>query len=316
LKKTKRNIYFIESIIKCMNRRLTKMRRRQSKLKSIFLVTGSILISPVVASGVVKGVSELGSVAALFSEITIGTDAGEKDDRRQPMVSHGFGWNDEYKKEPVLKGDKNLVPYPEITDVRSGNVIMQTFGEYSGNEYFDLEKCGQVRNCTDESTNVLLAQSRLEPEFSVKLNSTPQVLIMHTHTTESFEPFEREYYDASFSYRTSDESMNVVAIGEEMKVQIESCGISVIHDTTIHDYPSYNGSYERSAETVKKILSEMLSIFLYLNLNYTDYGEKGYRAKNSPISSQGELDALLESTISDPSDMDGLHCKYSLGASL
>jgi len=243
------------------------MRRRQSKLKSIFLVTGSILISPVVASGVVKGVSELGSVAALFSEITIGTDAGEKDDRRQPMVSHGFGWNDEYKKEPVLKGDKNLVPYPEITDVRSGNVIMQTFGEYSGNEYFDLEKCGQVRNCTDESTNVLLAQSRLEPEFSVKLNSTPQVLIMHTHTTESFEPFEREYYDASFSYRTSDESMNVVAIGEEMKVQIESCGISVIHDTTIHDYPSYNGSYERSAETVKKILSENPDIKVVLDIH-------------------------------------------------
>jgi stage II sporulation protein P len=230
-------------------------------------VTGSILISPVVAAGVVKGVSGLNSVAAIFSEITIGSDEGAKDDRRQPMVSHGFGWSDGMSDAPVLSGDKDLVPYPEITDVHSGNVIMQTFGEYTGREYFDLEKCGQVRNCTEESSNVLLAQSRLKPEFSIKLNSTPQVLIMHTHTTESFEPYERDYYDASFSYRTSDESMNVVAVGEEMRVQIESYGISVIHDTTIHDYPSYNGSYERSAETVRKILEENPDIKVVLDIH-------------------------------------------------
>ena len=166
-----------------------------------------------------------------------------------------------------LKENGEIIPYPQITDVHSGNVIMQTFDRYSGSQYFDLDKCGQVRNCTDESFNVLIAQSRMKPEFTIKLNSTPQVLIMHTHTTESFEPFEREYYDASFSYRTSDENMNVTAIGEEMKVQIENFGIKVIHDTTIHDYPSYQGSYERSAETVRKILSENPDIKVVLDIH-------------------------------------------------
>ena len=90
---------------------------------------------------------------------------------------------------------------------------------------------------------------------------------MHTHTTESFEPFEREFYDSSFSYRTSDEEMNVTAVGDAMKKEIEKYGINVIHDKTIHDYPSYTGSYDRSSETVKKILRENTEIKVVLDIH-------------------------------------------------
>ena len=34
----------------------------------------------------------------------------------------------------------------------------------------------------------------------------------------------------------------------------------MIHDTTQHDYPSYNGSYERSADTIRKWLEQYPSI--------------------------------------------------------
>ena len=243
------------------------MKRKKDKIKTIVYITVGILLSPAVAAGMVKGITGFNSAAEVLSEIRIGTDSGVSDDIKIPMVSHGFGWNEEYISDIDLKENGEIIPYPQITDVHSGNVIMQTFDRYSGSQYFDLDKCGQVRNCTDESFNVLIAQSRMKPEFTIKLNSTPQVLIMHTHTTESFEPFEREYYDASFSYRTSDENMNVTAIGEKMKVQIENFGIKVIHDTTIHDYPSYQGSYERSAETVRKILSENPDIKVVLDIH-------------------------------------------------
>ena len=93
------------------------------------------------------------------------------------------------------------------------------------------------------------------PEFTIELNDEPQVLIMHTHTTESFEPFERDFFDSSFNYRTTDPSKNVVMIGDKITQQLENAGIGVIHDTTIHDYPSYNGSYDRSAETVTRKIS-------------------------------------------------------------
>ncbi|MDR2931597.1 MAG: stage II sporulation protein P, partial [Oscillospiraceae bacterium] len=38
-------------------------------------------------------------------------------------------------------------------------------------------------------------------------------------------------------------------------------------DTTQHDYPSYNGSYERSAETIKAYLEEFPSIKVVLDLH-------------------------------------------------
>ncbi len=232
-------------------------------------MTIGILLSPAVASGVVKGVNGIEAAADILSEIKVGDSKTLKIEKYDThMLSYGFGWNEETEeKVSSLNKDSGEVPYPELTDVRSGNVIRETYGIYSGKQYFDLDNCGQVRNCTSEMTNLLLAQSRLRPEFVIKLNSEPQVLIMHTHTTESFEPFERDYYDNSFSYRTTDESMNVVAIGERMKNEIEKYGISVLHDKTIHDYPSYNGSYDRSAETVKAILKENPGIKVVLDIH-------------------------------------------------
>lgn len=242
-------------------------KRSRSNHKNILIMIAGILISPVAATGMIKGVTELEAAASILSEITTGKNV-KSECEFVPMVSHGLGWNDEISiKNFIFDNDTGPVPYPEITDVHSGHVISETWGPYYGEQYFDLDIAGQVRNCTDESMNVLISQSRMNPEFTIKLNSTPQVLIMHTHTTESFEPFEREYYDANFSYRSSDENMNVVAIGEEMRVQIEKYGISVIHDTTIHDYPSYNGSYERSAVTVKKILEENPDIKVVLDIH-------------------------------------------------
>lgn len=249
-----------------------KRRKRTSKLKSIGIITAGIIISPAVAAGVIKGMTGLHSAAEFLSDVTIGegTDVqeGNMENMTGIMLSNGFGWMaDQSFFNTVNLKSGGPIPYPAQTDRKSGKVIQEMYGKYYGNQYFDLDNYGQVRNCTDVSASVLLAQSRLKPEFTIKLNSTPQVLIMHTHTTESFEPCEREYYDDSFSYRTSDENMNVVAVGEEIRLELEKYGISVIHDTTVHDYPSYNGSYERSAQTVKDIISKNPDIKVVLDIH-------------------------------------------------
>ena len=49
--------------------------------------------------------------------------------------------------------------------------------------------------------------------------------------------------------------------------QLEQAGIAVIHDTTQHDYPSYNGSYERSAETIRQWLEQYPSIKVVLDVH-------------------------------------------------
>ncbi len=166
-----------------------------------------------------------------------------------------------------VSADPGAKPYPEEWNEGSGQVTAETFERYTGDKYIGLEKGGQVKNETSVLNSALIEESHLKPEFTISKDGTPQVLIMHTHTTESFEPYERDIFDSSFNYRTTDPSKNVVMIGDKITEELEDAGFGVIHDTTIHDFPSYNGSYERSAETVKKILRENPTIKIVLDIH-------------------------------------------------
>ncbi len=187
-------------------------------------------------------------------------------------VSHGFGAQAESAavelpteaREPADPGPK---PYPETWDLSGGTITQVTYGAYTGTRYFDLAAAGQVLNKSTLANETLLAESRLLPAFDIAVNSEPQVLIMHTHTTETFEPYERENFDGTFNYRTTDNSKNMVMVGDAIAAQLNAAGIAVIHDTTIHDYPSYTGSYDRSRETVQRVLAEHPSIKVVLDIH-------------------------------------------------
>jgi len=168
--------------------------------------------------------------------------------------------------------DPGVKPYPEQWNL-TGSVQQVTYGTYSGTQYFSLKQAGQVQNKTSLSNQELYEESQLLPEFRIQKNSSPQVLIMHTHTTESFEPYERSGFDANFNYRTTDNSKNVVMVGNAIAKQLESAGIGVIHDTTVHDYPSYTGAYERSAETVKSLLVRYPDIKVVLDIHRDAIGD-------------------------------------------
>ncbi len=193
------------------------------------------------------------------------------------IISNGLGWNYSLNDTSDFnffdeKFNKNAgeKPYPNLDTLtnHSGEVVQTIFNNYSGNQYVTLSSGALVKNVTSISNNVLANESKNLPDFTIDLNSNePQVLIMHTHTTESFEPFERTYYDNSFSYRTTDNSKNVVMIGDAITNELQNLGINTIHSTTVHDYPSYTGSYERSAVTVQNILNEYPSIKVVLDIH-------------------------------------------------
>lgn len=163
--------------------------------------------------------------------------------------------------------DAGPKPYPESIESRDGNIAFVQYGKYNGDEFLYLDGAGQVKNVTYLSNDVLLEESRKKPEFTIETNGEPQILIMHTHTTESFEPYERDFFDASFSSRTTDERMNVVSVGNAIQKELEAAGIGVIHDTEMYDYPSYNGSYDRSRISVQRILDENPSIKIVLDIH-------------------------------------------------
>ncbi|MBQ7099737.1 MAG: stage II sporulation protein P [Oscillospiraceae bacterium] len=92
----------------------------------------------------------------------------------------------------------------------------------------------------------------------------PRVLILHSHTTESFTGGD---YAETSPYRTLDPAHNMLALGAEVAAILEEAGIGVIHDTAFHDYPSYNGSYTHAAQSTRAILEEYPSIQLILDLH-------------------------------------------------
>lgn len=175
--------------------------------------------------------------------------------------------DDEERYVPEESEDPGPRPYPESLENHDGIITSITYGHMNGENYIDLDPAGQVRNVTNIPNEDISKESRLLPEFTIEKNGEPQVLIMHTHATESYEPYERDFYDASFSSRTTDKSMNMAAVGDAITKELESAGIGVIHDTTLHDYPSYNGSYDLSRETVQKYLDEYPSIKIVLDVH-------------------------------------------------
>ena len=87
----------------------------------------------------------------------------------------------------------------------------------------------------------------------------PRVLIVHTHTTESYRDTE--------DHHSLDEAENMLSIGDEVARVLELGGIEVIHDRTIHDYPSYSGAYAAARDTIKGYLEAYPTIQLVLDLH-------------------------------------------------
>jgi len=120
----------------------------------------------------------------------------------------------------------------------------------------------------------------------------PQVLIYHTHTTESYEPWDSAIYDKRHTWRSTDEDENMVAVGEALREALEAAGLTVLHDKTLHDYPSYSGSYERSAETVSAILAENPSIRFCIDV-HRDAVQQGSTLLKPVTEQEGEKCAQL-----------------------
>lgn len=99
----------------------------------------------------------------------------------------------------------------------------------------------------------------------------PTVLIVHTHATECY----TGPYSTDGSYHTGDDDYNMVSIGDEVAKILEAGGISVIHDRSHHDEPSYNNSYVSARAAIEDYLEQYPSIQLVLDLHRDASGGDG-----------------------------------------
>ena len=158
------------------------------------------------------------------------------------------------------------VSVPAVADENKAELVHKTYTVSPSNIYIPLEN-GYIKNCTSISKADIETQVKNPPYFTIEDTDEPQVLIMHTHTTESYVPFTGDYYDKTMSFRSTDNSQNMAVVGDRIASELEAAGIGVIHDATQHDYPSYNGAYDRSQKTVEQYLAEYPSIKIVLDVH-------------------------------------------------
>ncbi len=276
---------------------MTRFKRR--KIAGIMRVC--ILVAVPFGAALLSGqIPEIRRTFAKLENIRIGKELHEENFSEQPIygkksgesvlsadmiLSEGYGVNEEtYEagKEIHLLSPLEMVsenpgekPYPTEWTV-GGDIIRNTYEKFSGDSFFDLDKGGQVNNKTSIPNDTLYDESFCLPNYKVEDTDEPLVLLYHTHTTESFEPCVRDNYDAEFNYRTTDETKNMVMVGDAIEAELKAKGIGVIHVRTIHDYPSYNGSYERSRESIVPILEEYPSIKVVLDIHRDAISGEGF----------------------------------------
>lgn len=94
---------------------------------------------------------------------------------------------------------------------------------------------------------------------SLKLNSHTSFLIYHTHATESYTIENQEIEN----YRTTNSEYNMISIGKALVKELEKRNFSSLHDTILHDYPNYNGSYAHSLDTLIKYMKSKSFDFIF-----------------------------------------------------
>ena len=95
----------------------------------------------------------------------------------------------------------------------------------------------------------------------------PQILIIHTHSSEAYTQAGLDRYEPSDTNRTENTEFNIVRIGDELTEIFQQAGLNVIHDRGIYDYPSYTGSYTRSGQAIEQYLRDYPSIQMVIDIH-------------------------------------------------
>ncbi len=121
---------------------------------------------------------------------------------------------------------------------------------------------------SNETSYQIDVKDLLEAPVSIQMDGEgPKVLVIHTHATETYAPEGATVYDTEGNDRTEDTERNVVRIGKELTRILEEKGIETIHDTKLHDTPSFNGSYASSLKAMESYLEKYPSIQVILDIH-------------------------------------------------
>ena len=173
------------------------------------------------------------------------------------------------------------------------------------------EKDYSIQNATSELDGLYVRNTTLSHQINIEKylksrvyadidKSKPSVLIYHTHTTETYELLDRGFYTNERDSRSENDDENMIRIGEEICSVLEENGYITIHDKTVYD-KEYSGAYDRSRESITKILKDNPSIQIVLDIHRDAiYLKDGTRVKpTTEINGQKTAQIMIISGCED-----------------
>ncbi len=117
--------------------------------------------------------------------------------------------------------------------------------------------------------------------FEFENSHKVQVLIVHTHTCESYLTYDSGFYHESFYPRSEDSERNMIRVGRAIAEGLQAQGIGVVHATEVHDSPAYDGAYYRSYDTIEKYIAQYpdIKVVLDIHRDSISYGSGGGKTK-------------------------------------
>lgn len=158
-----------------------------------------------------------------------------------------------------------------------------------------------LENATDYDPDIaaLLVEG---PQLRLERDE-PQVLIIHTHSSEAYTMDDFDPYEPSDDYRTQDDTHNVIRLGDLLAEKLTDSGLTVIHDRGVYDYPSYTGSYSRAGAAIEGYLAQYPGISVVIDLHRDAIGDNDVVYKTK---AEGEANPSAQVMFVVGSDASGL----------
>ena len=87
----------------------------------------------------------------------------------------------------------------------------------------------------------------------------PHILIVHTHGSEAYSP--------TAGYRTLNTDQSVVKVGAVLAETLTDAGLSVIHDPSINDHPSFNSAYWTTLQKIERWKSQYPNLQMVIDIH-------------------------------------------------
>lgn len=174
-----------------------------------------------------------------------------------------------------------------MTQVITNNPIKESYNT----EYGKVK----IKNETDYT----LTEDMLKPDITIE---NKNIVLFHTHSCESYTSSDSYSYTPTGTFRTTDLNYTVTRVGTELENQLRQYQYNVMHNTSYHDYPAYNGSYTRSLATVENILKTTPSDIV-MDVHRDAVGS---RSDYAPIVKIGENDVAAQIMFVIGTDKGGL----------